>query len=361
MAEKDKEEASTPAVTPPEGKTTVDDKMRFGPLRLSYQSARDIATSIVAAVAERTRDRVVVVADTAALSDFANMQAALLTLESLERDYQTAADLARSIDGAGEDRGRGEESFDIVAAPVSSVITAALGALSLFREDVEYRGTETTVDRLAFDLEVAAQLRTAGARKVFVPDYMIIPLADPAKGSLRDWLKRIDAAKSAAWAAAAPLVAKLSDAEADLDAATRKGDKEEIERLRKRVAELRRELEPLVGPLTRADERMAELQTQWGRIESGQELAVLSRMLRAEAIHKLAPVYLHCDVVGSGGHHRVSRSLLRFIFTGDGLSFTGGAIARWALLNSDGSIELGGIAPAERTVERGWWLLPRHT
>ena len=55
------------------------------------------------------------------------------------------------------------------------------------------------------------------------------------------------------------------------------------------------------------------------------------------------PRYLHALVVASGGFNRTSRSLLRTIFSGDGLSFLGGATARWALLKENGSVAKGGI------------------
>ena len=69
----------------------------------------------------------------------------------------------------------------------------------------------------------------------------------------------------------------------------------------------------------------------------------LARLLRAEVIQKKQPIYLHAKVVSSGGHHRISRSLFRTLFVGDGLSFAGGAIVRWGLLTGTGELLLGGI------------------
>jgi hypothetical protein len=71
-------------------------------------------------------------------------------------------------------------------------------------------------------------------------------------------------------------------------------------------------------------------------------------MLRAEqlSITLKGAVYLHAAVVSSGGHNRVSRSLLRILFFGDGLSSMGGAVARWALLEADGAVTTGGIRAA---------------
>jgi hypothetical protein len=164
-------------------------------------------------------------------------------------------------------------------------------------------------------------------------------------------LAATETAKAAAWATIAPLVAQLISAEAELDQATQAATKEPalIARLTAEVATLRRDTEPLVAPLGRADQRFDDLQTQWCRIDSTSELSVMARLLRAEAIHALQPTYLHCAIVATGGQQRISRSLFRTIFTGDGLSFTGGAIARWALLAPNGAVQAGGIASSQHS------------
>jgi hypothetical protein len=365
-------DANLPQVTPLEGKTTIDDKLIFEPQRLSYESARAIASQIVCPIADRIKDQVVVVVSTSVLADFANLQAAYLTLEGLTQEYSSIVQHARDSVDNRKKPSTGFELFGLtegVAAtaastvgavlgtaaaavtPVGAAVTAALGVLSLFREDVEYHGATTSVDRLAFEIEVAASLKSQGATQAFVPDLMTIPLAEATAESLRDRLAATEKAKAAAWGTIAPVVAELIDAEAELDQAAQAAnkDKELIARLTAEVSTLRRDTEPLVGPLGRADQRFNDLQTQWCQIDSTSELSVMARLLRAEAIHALQPSYLHCAIVASGGQQRISRSLFRTIFTGDGLSFTGGAIARWALLAPNGAVQAGGIASSRQT------------
>jgi hypothetical protein len=94
---------------------------------------------------------------------------------------------------------------------------------------------------------------------------------------------------------------------------------------------------------------LSDLQTQWNQTDAASGMTVLARLLRAEAIRKLDPLYLHAAIVTSGGYNRITHNLFRTLFVGDGLSFTGGTVARWALLEDDGTVKLGGIASAQIT------------
>src|SRR5271168_1530806 len=88
-------DAKLPEVTPLEGETTIDDKVSFGPLRLSYESACALASKIVRPIAVRIQDQVVVIVGTSVLADFANLQAAYLTLEGLTQEYSSIEQHAR--------------------------------------------------------------------------------------------------------------------------------------------------------------------------------------------------------------------------------------------------------------------------
>jgi hypothetical protein len=364
-----------PPVTPLEGKTTIDDVMVFGPVRLSYRSAIDIAEKIAAQVTDRTKGRVVVIAGTSLLADFANLQAIYLLLEGLRTDYHSLAQYAEdwSQRRAQPQSEEADLSFAfptsttaslltgaaaVALTPVSTFLGAALGLVSLFRKDVEYHGAQTVVDPLAFELALAAKLRERDpeTQKVFVSDLMVVPLAETQKDSLRDRLQKVQTAKARAWAAIGPSISQLVRLEAQLDQATKDKNKDLVDRLSGEVSNLRRDLDPLVAPLERADQQLADLQTQWNQIDQSTGLTGLARLLRAEAVHALHPIYLHAAIVSSGGYNRISRSLFSTIFRGDGVSFAGGAIARWALLKGDGSVDTGGILTAQRSSGSRWAL-----
>jgi len=369
------------AVTPLQGTTTVDDKMVFGPQRLSYASADAIAAQITSQVKKEVSGNLVIIANTALLVDFSNLQAVYLNLESLQRDYDAVSSYADAMNqrragaerepertglevldsGAMEvvpaaDAGLGALGIVGLAAaavtplgPITSVIGAAIGLVSLFRQDVVYQGTVTAVDGLAFELALAARVKAAGASCVYVPDLAFIPSANPSLGSVGDRLADIQDSKAKAWGAIGPVLAELVYLEAQLDVATREKNQTLVDQLSSEVASLRSDLDPVTAPLNRADQKLADLQTQWNQTDATSGMTVLARLLRAEAIRKLNPLYLHAAIVASGGYNRISHNLFRTVFVGDGLSFTGGAIARWALLKDDGAVDLGGIASAQIT------------
>jgi hypothetical protein len=368
--------AAALAEKPEAGKTTIDEKMRFGPLHLAYASARDLAYSIGITIADKTKDDTVVVAGTQLLADYANLQAALLTLDGLKKDYELLQKFAKEL--KGKTRGFVAEAAadanlrakapgqPAPAAPVleaaaaaaaaNPFVAAALGALSLLQSDVEFHGTETKIDRLTFELAVAGTLKKFETKKVLIPDLVLAPLQIPKSSVFRTALDAVAEAKSKAWLEIAPFIKRALDAEAELDKAAQEKDAVKkaaaVDSAQAELDTARRNLEPLNTPLMRADQALEDLQEGWRKVEAGEVLSTLARMLRVESIATTKvdgklPIYLHCAVVDSGGHHRIHRSLLRMLFFGDGLSFAGGAIVRWALLDSDGSIRQSGMVSTE--------------
>lgn len=357
-----KSKSSNPLAGVEPGKLTVDDKMRFGPQRMAYAAAHDIAIGIASRVREATSQKFVVIAGTQLLADFANLEASKLSLIGLIHEYIRIKSFAESVKDEKEalsDEGVLEAVAGLAgagaavaaaAAGVNPFVAAALGVLSLMQSDVEIHGAETPVDRLAFEIDVAAAVKDAGAAKVLIPDFMVQPLANSSDSKLQELLGQVAKAKGDAWDSVAHFIARLSKAEADLDLAiTEKKVAKEIDLLRVAVRDGRRDLEPFHRPLSKADEVFDDMQAQWRKIETGAELSTLARMLRVEAIHRMSPIYLHVAIVASGGHHRIHKHLLRMLFAGDGLTFAGGAVARWALLAGDGSIDRGGVLSASKT------------
>lgn len=351
------------SVTPLEGKTTIDSQMFFEPERLSYQSADCITEIIAREVREEVKDQVVVIAGTHLLADFANLQSVYLMLGILRGDYDALAMYGRRlVEGRSLMKPEELENFKVLTpveaitetisaavVPVTTLLNATLGLVSLFREDVEYHGLKTVVDPLAFEIALASKVKDEGATKVFVPDLMVVPPTEARTDSLSHHLYLVQEAKSRAWAVVGPLITELVRLEGELDQAAKDNDQERLDQLSAEVSELRRDMQPVSDPLGRADQRWADLQNQWNQSNDSSALPLLSRLLRAEAILAAKPLYLHATVVSSGGHHRISRNLFRMLFLGDGLSFAGGATVRWALLENDGSVAKGGIIVESRS------------
>jgi hypothetical protein len=377
-------EASSTIIPPDEGRTTVADKMFYETELLSYRCAESIASSIACKVRASLRGRTVVIVGTPLLADFANLDALLLTLADMQNEYEAITARAESVvqaklrrevakSQAGETSRRFEEALipeanipsallggltgaSIVGAATSAVgvaaplVGAALGLVGLLKQDNQYYGDRTTLDPLAFELALADQLKQGGADAVIVPNLTVF---QPAKNpdSIISLMERLQASKSASWSSVGPMIAELVSLEKELADASAAKNQAEIDRLSKELAETRRNLDPLAIPLERADQRLADLQAKWEKVDESTGWSLLARMLRAEAIHRDRPIYLHAAIVSSGGHHRINRSLWRLITLSDGLSFTGGAVVRWALLDPHGMIQNGGILSERRTSE----------
>jgi hypothetical protein len=348
----------TPSVTPLEGKTSIDDKMFFEPERLSYESADDIATRIVAQITKQIKDKTVVIAGEHFLADLGNLHAAYVTLETLKNDYNAictnsgtlVSNLSlMTVDSVTTITAAAAASLGAVSVipAASTVLQATLGIASLLREDVEYHGAHVQIDSLSFEIALASRV-TEHASRGLVPALFVLTAPVTDEGSLVSRLREVQKAKERAWKVVGPVVAELVRLEADLDRAVREADKGNADQLSAQVLGLRRDLQPLSDPLARADQRLSDLQTRWNEPATEGGTATLATLLRAEAIQQLQPIYLHAKIVNGGGHHRISRSLLRTLFVGDGLRFSGGAIARWAMIDKQGFVTRGGICVARR-------------
>jgi len=212
---------------------------------------------------------------------------------------------------------------------------------------VEFHGAEIKLDSLTFEIAVGARLKAQGASQVLIANLML-PTTKNNQDSLLSRILRVEQAKVRAWRTVAPMISELVRLDVQLDDATAARDQAQVDALTAQAAALRRDLQPVSDPLSQADQRLAELDKQWSQVDEKTGLSGLARLLRAEAIHDMKPVYLHCAVVASGGHHRIVRNLWRSLFSGDGLSFLGGAIVRWALLANDGSLTKGGMRVATK-------------
>jgi hypothetical protein len=350
-------------VKPLDGTTTVDAQVVFEAQRLSYDAARNIAEKIARRISERTKGREVVIAGTQLLADFSNLVAIKAVLEELANDYDALAELAHAsvpVFKVHTLTGSVDLRTSFSTADALSAITPGLGAVTagvqgaltlveLFRQDVDYKGVPIAIDTLAFELELASRLRMHKARDVFVPAFAVF--ASPVSGdsAFRTLLKKAHAARSRVLLVAGPKKPekpkKSERSILEIDAAHHDySDLEEVGRI------------PLATPeqihdaLAEIDKRFSDVQAQFEKADAdGSGLTLMARLFRIETIMSRSPMLVHARVVLAGGNNRVQRSLFRTLFSGDGLSSTGGAVVSWAILSSHGAIEDGGIFSESRS------------
>ena len=346
-----------PIPQPLAGQTTADEKMTFEPERLSYQSACELADSIAAAIPTDDKHKRIVIASLADLADLANLRGALAMLDLLEQDYRQIGESAQTAAGRRTVKSLAVTNLlpPVTAlSGIATVISAGLGIASLFRRDVSYAGSPTSVDAIAFEIAVAAELKKLNFDHVLIPALGVFPAAPPGD-SLKDKLRKLESAKFAVWQIVQPMVSELVTLDTQIDLASRAKDQPKIDRLTIEINALRADLAPLTEPLAALDQRWSQIQGDWQKTSPDTGLTGFARLLRAEVVQRGDPVYLHAAVVSSGGYRRISRSLFCTIFTGDGLTFTGGVIIRWALLNASGEFQAGGLLTTERTKDTDSW------
>ena len=354
-----------PGVTPLTGSTTVDANVVFEPERLTYIVAGEIAARIVAKIAghkDVDAEQPVVVAGMSFLADLGNLAATGVLLDALLQDYET---LAQRAEQRNRDRGRGAREAQPPAAlsslsivPAASVLgagtslvaglTGVLGVASLFREDVSFTGVKAAVDSLSFTIAIARELKARGFKQVLIPELYVILNQNSGSGSLPARLRAVEEARLKVWQQVTPMISKLVALDAELEQKAASKNQAEVDRLTQEVNELRSDLNPISDPLAKMDQRLTDLLADLQKTDPASGLSGLARLLRAEAIGAVNPNYLLAKIVASGGHNRVSRSLLRTLFIGDGLSFMGGCVARWALLDSHGAFGHGGISSGRK-------------
>jgi hypothetical protein len=245
---------------------------------------------------------------------------------------------------------------------IATVVNAGLGLAALLRQDVSYSGSPVSVDALAFEMALAGALKELAFEHVLVPALGLFP-ANPRGRLLSVRIQALEKAKLEAWQVVRPLVSELVRLDTQLDIASRAKNQAAIDQLTAEINTLRADLSPVTEPLAALDQRWSELQGQWQKL-SPDGLTGFARLLRAEALQVEGPLYLHAAIVSSGGHRRIRRSLWRSIFTGDNLTFTGGAVARWAVLDSTGEVKKAGLLTLQRSQDaspslvervRRWW------
>lgn len=340
-------------IKPLDGKTTVDDKMVFEPQRLSYDAARAIAEKIARRISGRTRDQVVVIAGTQLLADFSNLVATKAVLEELANEYDALAKATHAstpVLPAAVRRARigSSELLSLnLTAPVEAVTAGVQGALaliSLFRQDVDYKGVPVSIDTLGFELELASRIRMHKASEVIVPDFALSTAPEKGADSLRALTEKVKEARARVILAAE---SKMPPAKhtALVDEDAEKKSKSHVVDLNHPPSPAPRSNLEMVGEIfAQIDQRFTDLQTQLAKGDTdGSGLTMLARLYRAEALKARSPMLVHVRVLLAGGSNRIERSLFRTLFSGDGLSATGGAVVSWAVLSKRGAIEDGGI------------------
>lgn len=303
-------DASLPSVTPLEGNTTIDDGVKVEVQIIAHRAVAEIAERLASALPlEPDGKCTVVLLDASlgrALLEYRALDAAVGILhrrfEALERLWSPAV---------------GEMRPSLALPAAGAVLQEALGFLSLLRQDTRYFGREVAIGELALRSMLAAHIR----RRALVVWPSKVGWGQTASGFVPTQV--------------GPRLDELSDRVAD--AVRRVGDAAKDQ---SRAAER----QPLVAAYEAWIAAAQELLLATSKVGDGTGPSLLERAQNAAWVLERtkagggAVYYLASETVVSGGSYRSRKNLFTTLFTGDLLSYSGGAAVSYVLFDANGNV-----------------------
>jgi len=292
----------TSTITPPEGKTEIDDKVLIEAQILAYRMLDSAAATIANTVAPKTGASIVIhnSADLAAVGAYRAFSG---QMEVLAKDYAAVAPAPAPAPAA------------IVGAiiGVTAAVKTVIDLVSLFRTDRKIQGVDVEITDLALVSEVAGKLAEK-KKKVYVTELYPIEIESEHGATVQSHLDRVRDA-----AGAAKLRVDGLDAGADKDKASA------------RLAEL-----------DRIRAAFDDLLTRVAAEGSGPVLATLLRGAAVETFLKNGNV-LYLKALKAGGTNETKKN----IFGRDkDVKHSGGVIVNYILFDTDGSVLLSSTVAA---------------
>ncbi len=366
-AQKKEREASIPAVTTPGGTTSIDDRMAVEVQIVTHRALAEIAGAIAEKVAgcvqqyggDSCNGPVTHSAQPPTLAGQPKPVVVILDQEArrLLVEYRAVAGVVGNLLERYSDL---DKQWDPDTAPVAAVATVgsalqqALGLLSFFRQDTSYFGRDVKTSEFTLQSLIAGGI---GARAtVLWPTRVGWQVSG---GAIRPTNTGLPLSELAARRAAtarrlaehAGRLAKVTAEIAEVEAAIKSsgGTEEETKRrqtLRNRKAELDAKA-PLVEAysslLKSTDEALIGLsKTSVGdQVSSIERLQTTAWLLAriGEAKDK-GTFFLASETVVSGGSYRTRKNLFTTLFSGDLLSYSGGAAVSFVLFDEHGRVAL---------------------
>jgi hypothetical protein len=336
-------DTAEPKIAPLSGSTTIDAALTFEVEALSHVAMSKITRRFadeVAGVAQST-DRLIVLNDELARA-LEYDQAFTVQLQVLELSFESAARAAD--EGLQRLKGEAEGAVDVAAAvpmvgitAATGVVSAALNFLALFRQDTSYSGRKVKISEHAIIAELARHLRDKSI-SLYWPGLSLSP--DEVTS---------EASESSAGLATPPYMTRLQKTMEVRDRAAGKihALADALERApdeKKSAARLA--LDRAHESFDSADSILRRMMTSLAQPDTKTGIAPVQLLHRANNIKKYAArkkgrvLYVVVHLESAGGSYRIRKNLFRTLFWSDGLTFSGGAILTYALLDEDGKVLL---------------------
>lgn len=358
-------------VTPPEGKTEVDENVKIEATILAHKAMSDIANEIVTQIRKSGAKKVVV-----------NREADLNTIllhrvfrskiteykkrydELLKQPITTPLFASSQVSGA----------LSMVSLTgVTTLAQEVIGLVSLFRTDVNVKGVGISPNVSALVAEIANRAKVSPSFDLFYPEvyppesYLGDFKASTTLQELESLLSKREEGKD--WAAKYQLALgsierQLSNAQAVADKAkltalganSTQADKDAFDKAEKAFTDLQNTLQKEKLPLEAIQRRLTGVQGEvdafLGELTKADEAkgtSLLFSLIKSEGLVKLATCsdcrdtyVLSLKVESAGGSNVTKRNLFTLLFTGDRLTHTGGSIVSYLLFDREGRVAQSG-------------------
>lgn len=311
---------STTTTTALNGELKADDKVVMESQTLAYQAMSEIASKIRHRISNEVKGvKTLVVHNQSDVAAILYYQTLSNQIEVLKADYKANSTALNAALNAATGQGSGMEVVPLAAGIglATNAVTAGLDLLSLFRTDVDLKGTKFTIDEEALVAEVARNFKEHDSTiKVLYPKMYNLPPGDTAldKSELLNSLKELyqEDAKSKSLLVR---VEALTDAQ-------------------KKAVQAPADL------LKSSVKRFGDLIAQLTTFDSETSTTALTTLMRAERLRNIlrgaeGGRVLYLKVIDAGGTNRIKRN--RFFLT-DRLSHSGAAIINYMVFDTDGTI-----------------------
>jgi hypothetical protein len=242
-------------------------------------------------------------------------------------------------------------SFSAVTGAVAGVVDL----LGQFRQDTQFFGRAVSIRETALYIELAHAFRKEGFQVLYprLLSYQALQVTQPSHATLTKLFDGVFEARQEAAQRLRPLLQSVADLEQeildrrrefpDADAARQKVLTNELQDLDSQLVNARKHLDPDLVLFENTDAQWNELQKGLVRADekSGHvPMQLIVRVADVLAVFMNSPhaYFCYANAVVAGGTMRIRRNLLRTLFCGDALEFSGGAVVSYALLDGNAHI-----------------------
>ncbi len=285
-----------------------------------------------------------------ALQVFSAVQLQLALIKKGFEEVASTAELQLALEKDADDSLRPNLVGALPVAAVTDAVAGVVDLLGLFRQDTQFTGRTAQIKETAVYLEVAHALRANGFEVIYprLLGFQVEAKIQLSQKAVTDLFQDVFTAREHALGRLRPVLMELTRVEQEIvsreeeciDPAPDRQDvlTQGIQERKAELVKIRENLDPNLLLFKETDAQWNEMQRGLVHVDEKSGLTPMQLISRAaEAIEHFRAsalsYFLYSEVAVAGGTMRIKRNLWRTLFYGDGISFSGGAVVSYALID----------------------------